>query len=661
MEEPAHSSRVLRFGAFEANLQSGELRKSGLRIRLPDQSFQILAMLANRPGEVVTREQLQLALWPNGTFVDFDHSLNTAIGRLRDALGDSAESPRFVETLAKRGYRFVAPVETVNPGASSSGRGWTEGTGEGAHLDAGTLHESSLPAAAAGTVRRAIRRRRWIVGAAIGGLLGAIFALNVKGLREQLLEAVWARRAAPAAKIESIAVLPFDNLSGDPAQEYFSDGMTEELVTNLGKISALRVVSRTSVMRYKQTKRPIPELARELNVDAIVEGTVQRSGNHVRVTANLRYGPTDQHLWAETYERDVDDILALEDDVASAIAMQIENRLGGPQPLPEAKARAISPEAYETYLKANSYLDQFDLQKSIDYYNQAIKLDPNYAPAYAHMARSYFFLGFFSAMPPNQTWGKVKQLGMLAIEKDDRLPEGHGALALAKLHYDWDFAGAEREFKRALELNPSDADIRHDYAHYLMAMGRMDESATESKRAVDLDPIGDVLTGCLCWHSFAARQYDDSIQLARNGLTREPDDTWELAILGWDYEQKGLHEQAIAEFKKAVELSNKNSPPFSPFYLAGLGHAYAVAGRRSDAQQILQGLLDRAKHSYVSAFDIAVIYVALGDKDTAFAWLNKAVTERSTFLVYSKWDPRLDPLRSDPRFQVLLRRIGLTG
>ena len=661
MEEAAHPSRVLHFGAFDANLQSGELRKNGLRIRLPDQSFQILTMLASRPGEVVTREQLRLALWPNGTFGDFDHSLNTAIGRLRDALGDSADSPRFVETLARRGYRFVASVETITSGTSLSGRGWTNGTGESAHPDEGTLNESSLPPAAVGVVRKPTRRWQWIVVAAIGGPLAALFALNVGGLRELLLEAVRARRAVPAAKIESIAVLPFENLSGDPAQEYFSDGMTEELVTNLGKISALRVISRTSVMRYKQTKKPIPELARELNADAIVEGTVQRSGNHVRVTANLLYGPTDRHLWAETYERDFDDILALEDDVASAIAKQIENRLGGPQPRLTAKTQAVSPEAYEIYLKANSYMDQFDLQKSIDYYNQAIKLDPNYAPAYAHMASPYFFLGFFSAIPPNQAWGKVKQLGMLAVEKDDRLPEGHGALALAKMHYDWDFAGAEREFKRALELNPSDADIRHEYAHYLMAMGRMAESASESKLAVDLDPIGDVLADCLCWHSFAARQYDDSIQLARNVLTRAPDDTWELAILGWDYEQKGLHEQAVAEFKKAVELTNKNSPIFSPFYLAGLAHAYAMAGRRVDAEQVLKGLLDGAKHSYVSPFDIAVIYAALGDKDAAFAWLNKAVAERSTFLVYSKWDPRLDPLRSDPRFQVLLRRIGLTG
>ena len=247
---------------------------------------------------------------------------------------------------------------------------------------------------------------------------------------------------------------------------------------------------------------------------------------------------------------------------------------------------------------------------------------------------------------------------MLAIQKDDQLPDGHAALASAKLHYDWDFVGAEREFKRALELNPNNADIRHEYAHYLMAMGRMAESAAESKRALDLDPVDDNLTDCLCWHSFAARQYDNSIRMARDLLIRVPDDTWEMAILGWDYEQKRMYEQAITEFKKAVELTNKNSPDFSPFFLAGIAHSYALAGKRSDAEQVLQGLLGRARKSYVSPFDIALIYAALGEKDTAFTWMEKAVEERSTWLVYSKWEPRLDPLRSDPRFQDLLRRIG---
>jgi serine/threonine protein kinase/TolB-like protein/Tfp pilus assembly protein PilF len=504
--------------------------------------------------------------------------------------------------------------------------------------------------------RPSVLAQRWPVVGIVATivLLAAVVGLNVGGLRDRLLA-----RGTGASHMQSLAVLPLVNLSGDKAQEYFADGMTEAVTTDLARMESVQVISRGSTMQYKGATKPLPAIARELHADVVVEGSVQRSGDRVRVTAQLISAATDKHLWAETYERDFRDILALQDDVASAIAQQIESRMGGPRPQPLPKAQTVSPEAYETYLKANSYLDQFDFQKSIDYYNQAIKLDPNYAPIYAHMATSYFFLGFFSVIPPTQAWGKVKELAMLATEKDDQLPDGHAALALAKLHYDWDFAGAEREFKRALELNPSNADIRHEYAHYLMAMGRMAESAAESKRALDLDPVDDNLTDCLCWHSFAARQYDESIRMARDLLIRVPDDFWELAILGWDYEQKGMHEQAIAEFKKAVELTDKNSPDFSPFFLAGLAHAYAVAGRRSDAQQVLQGLLGRAGKSYVSSFDIALIYTALGEKDKAFAWLEKAMAERSTWLVYSKWEPRLDPLRSDPRFRDLLRRIGL--
>jgi len=263
-------------------------------------------------------------------------------------------------------------------------------------------------------------------------------------------------------------------------------------------------------------------------------------------------------------------------------------------------------------------------------------------------------MAFFGELAPNKGWGKVKEAATLALQKDERSPAGHGALALAKLHYDWDFAGAEREFKRALELNPNDANIRHEYAHYLMAIGRLADSEAESKRAVELDPVGDGLNSCLCWHSFAARDYDQSIRLAEKFLKSQPNDPWELTILGWTYEQKRMPDQAIAEFKKAVESAKGDS-----FFLAPLGHAYALAGNRREAEKVLQTLSDRAKKSYVSPFDVALIYAALGQKDTAFNWLDKAVAERSTFLVYSKWEPRLDPLRDDPRFQTVLQRMGL--
>jgi TolB-like protein/DNA-binding winged helix-turn-helix (wHTH) protein/Flp pilus assembly protein TadD len=628
----------LRFGVFELDLNTGELRKSGRAVRLRPQAAKVLGILASRPGQLVTREDLQGQLWGQETFVDFEHSINLCIREIRTALSDDAATPRYVETLPRQGYRFIAPIHDSDRSAK----------------DPAVDLQGSAPANGTTPIILAPRRSYWPLA-----LLGALVALAIAIVAAVTNPGEWRARlfGGAAGPVHAIAVLPLQNLTGDSAQDYFADGMTEALTTDLARMESLQVISRTSTMQYKAAKKSLPTIARELNADAVVEGSVQRAGNRVRVTAQLVRAADDRHLWAETYERDFRDILALQDDVASAIAKQVESRLGGPQPQPLAKAQAISPEAYETYLKANYYLDQFDLQKSIEYYNQAIKLDSNFAPAYAHMARAYFFLAFFGTVSPKEGWGKVKEAAALAVEKDEHLPEGHGALGLAKLHYDWDFVGAEREFKRGLELNPNNADIRHDYAHYLMAMGRVVESEAESKRALALDPMGDALNSCLCWHSFAARDYDQSVRLAQKFLTSQPDDPWELTILGWDYQQKRMPEQAVAKFRKAVE--GTKDTPFNSFYLAALGHGYALAGNRPEAEKVLQTLSDRGKKSYVSPFDLAVIHAGLGEKDEAFTLLEKSIAERSTFLVYTKWEPRLDPLRSDPRFTQILRRIGL--
>lgn len=612
MAAAASSNLPLRFGVFELDAVTGELRKSGHTVRLRPQAAKILVLLASRPGQLVTRDELREKIWGNETFVDFEHGLNLCIREVRAALDDDADTPRYVETLPKRGYRFIAPVQGAEQTA---------------------------------------RRITWRGVTAFAAIMVAMVAVAVIANPGHWRERLFGSSGGP---VRTIVVLPLKNLSGDAGQDYFADGMTEALTTGLARIESLQVISRTSAMQYKAAKKSLPAIARELHADAAVEGSVQRSGSRVRVTAQLVRASDDRHLWADTYERDFRDVLALQDDVASDIAKQIESRLGGPKPAPAPKTQAVNSEAYENYLRANYYLDSFDLQKSIDYFHQAIKLDPNYAPAYAHMAQAYSFLAFFGAVSPSEGWGKAKEAAILALQKDERLPEGHGALALAKLHYDWDFVGAEQEFKRALELNPSDADVRHDHAHYLMAMGRLADSEAESKRAVELDPVGDGLKSCLCWHSFAARDYDQSVRLAEKFLRSQPDDPWERTILGWTYEQKRMHEQAVEEFKRAVEVTKGE-----PFFLAPLGHAYALAGNRREAERVLQTLSDRAKKSYVSPFDLALIYAALGEKDKAFGLLEKAVAERSTFLVYSKWEPRLDPLRSDPRFQDLLRRIGL--
>jgi eukaryotic-like serine/threonine-protein kinase len=499
--------------------------------------------------------------------------------------------------------------------------------------------------------RKGALAQRWPlmgIGATIA-LFVILAGLNVGGWRDRLL-----RRGAGIGPIQSLAVLPLQNLSGDSAQDYFADAMTEQLTTDLAQISSLRVISRTSAMNYKGAKKPLPQIARELNVDGVVEGSVQRSGQQVRITAQLIHGPTDQHMWAKTYERPLQDVLVLENDLAAEISKEVGGSLNPQQQVRLASTRQVNPEAYELYLRGSSYFDEFDLLKSVDYLNQAIKLDPSYAASYSKMAEAYYFLGFFNFMAPNVAFPRMKDAALKALERDENLAAAHGALALVKLHYDWDFPGAEKEFKRALELNPNNADIRHDYSHYLIAMGRLEESATESDRALQLDPVNTVLRACLCWHRYSARQYGESVAQALKAIQAEPNDTWSHIILGWDYEQQGRFEQAISELQTGVKLFGDKE-----FALAALGHAYAVGGKKQQTKEVLAKLKDIEEHGYVSAFDMAIIYTGAGDKEKALQWLQKAFEERSSFLIYSRWEPRLDPLRSDPRFQDLLRRIGL--
>jgi len=626
------AKHLYEFGPFSMDPSEGLLLRDDQPIPLAPKAFEALLLLVESSGHLIEKEVLMQKLWPD-SFVE-EANVSKYIFTLRQALSDGEEGQKYIETVPKRGYRFVAPVQKL--AAESVEQAPAE-----------------MPSREGEEAKTVTSTTRWRIA-----LVAAVLAATAVVLLVWLDLGEWRARlfGGPARPVRTIAVLPLLNLSGDTAQDYLADGMTEALTTDLARMESLQVISRTSAIQYKATKKSLPVIARELNADAVVEGSVQRSGNRVRVTAQLVRASDDRQLWANTYERDFPDVLALQDEVASAVAKQVESRLGGPKPAPPPKVQAVNIEAYENYLRANYYFDNFDLQKSIDYYHQAIKLDPSYAPAYAHMAEAYSFLAFFGTVSPREGWGKTKEAASIAVQKDERLPEGHGALALAKLHYDWDFAGAEQEFKRALELNPSDADVRHEHAHYLMAMGRLAESEAESKRAVELDPVGDGLNSCLCWHSFAARDYDEAVRLAAKFLKSEPDDPWERTILGWTYEQKRMPEQAVAEFKRAVEATKGD-----PFFLAPLGHAYALARNRREAEKILQTLNDRAKKSYVSPFDLALVYTALGEKDKAFALLDKAAAEHSTFLVYSKWEPRLDPLRSDPRFQDLLKRIGLAN
>jgi eukaryotic-like serine/threonine-protein kinase len=455
-----------------------------------------------------------------------------------------------------------------------------------------------------------------------------------------------------------LAVLPFENLTGDPDQELFTDGLTEETISQLGHLQPERlgVIARTSAVQYKRTKKSVREIGHELGVNYVLEGSVRPAGSKVRISAQLIQVSDQTPLFAANYERDSRDTVALQEETAQAVSKEVGSKLNLAYRMSPPSAQGINPEAYEAYLRGCRYFDDLEFDKSIDYLSQAIKLAPNYAAPYAKLAVVYSELAFFNMLPPSLAFGRMRNAALQALEKDNTLSTAHGALALVKLHYDLDFAGAENEFKRALELNPNDAAVRHDYSHYLMAMGRVADSAAETAKAVALDPVSMDLISCLCWHRYAVREYDESIAQAQKAIQLAPDIDWTHTILGWDYEQKGKFQDAINELQKAVKLSKD-----SEYAIAALGHAYAIAGKKEELREVLEKLRGISDRGYVSAFDMAVIHAGLGDKDEAFHWLERAYEERSSFLVYSRWEPRLDPLRSDPRFQELLHRIGLSS
>lgn len=612
---------LIPFGPFEADLLSQELRKQGVRLRLPRQSFQILKMLLERPGEVVTREELRAKLWPADTFVDFDHGLNAAVKRLRDALGDSAENPCFIETLPRLGYRFMAArtLDTIPPESRQS-----------------PLRRWGLP----------------LVAAAV--LLGvvALFVMDYGWLRSNLFS-----RSAAQAQIRSLAVLPLTNLSGDPQQEYFADGMTEELITELSRIGSLKVISRTSVMPYKaEKKKPLPQIGRELNVDAVMEGAVMRSGNRVRIAAQLIHVPTDQHLMAETYERELGDVLKLQREVAGSIAQQVRLKLTPEQQVRLQHAGEVKPEAYEAYLRAlsfDTYTHQ-EINKAKSYFEKAIRDDPSFASAYVGLARSYRNLGQFRWLSPQEAYPAAKQAARKALELDENDCGAHSMLAWLSWRYDWDWETVEREFRSALELCPNNAAIHWQQAYYLGWSGRGTEALAEMTKARELDPLLPILLLGKALMNYHLRNYKAMREVGQQYVASDTNSWLAHYLLGVGYEGSGQTLEAIPEYQKAIELSQGDEDP-----TAALADAYAATGRRAEAQKILHECLRQSETSYVSPFMIATIYARLGDKDKAFEFLEKAYQERSSDLPYFvRADLRIDNLRSDRRFQDLLRRMN---
>ncbi len=624
MATQSKSWERVRFGAFELDCRSGDLRRDGTSLRLQPQPAKVLAILVRRTGEIVTRQELAEQVWGAETFVDFEQGLNFAIRQIRTVLEDDAEHPRFLETLPKRGYRFVAEVEAV---------------------DAPTLPVASSPSPPIGEARKQRPLDwKWLV-------LGGACALA--------LVFVWVkyRTVKPSAEtakpIQSIAVLPLANLSADPSQEYFSDGLTDELITELAKTGNLRVISRTSVIGFKGTNKRVPEIGQELHVDAIVEGTVERVGGRVRIRAQLIRAESDQHLWAESYDRDVSDLLRLERDVAQDIARQIGYRISQTSSV----ADKVAASAHEDYLRGRYFWNkrtESGLRKGIEYFQKAIDQEPTYALAYAGLADSYIMLANWGFTPPADAYLKAKAAARKAVELDDQLAEAQTSLAYATFLYDWDWQGAETRFRQAIALNGNYASAHHFYSILLMTSGRQEEAVAEIKRAQELDPLSLIVNDVLGWIQYEGRQYDQAIQQYNKTLEIDPNYVPVLLDLGTVFLRKGQYRNAIAQFERARTVGGE-----SGVGLSNLAQAYALSGNRAEARKILKSMQGHGAPAFVSSWDLSLIYAALGEKDKAVALLRKAADDHAGWVVRLGVEPAFDNLRAESGYRKLVQRVGI--
>jgi TolB-like protein/DNA-binding winged helix-turn-helix (wHTH) protein/Flp pilus assembly protein TadD len=658
--EPALASQstrlqeTIRFGDdFQLDLRSFELRRAGRALKLEPIPMEVLLLLIERRDELVTREQIVDKVWGKDLFLDTDNSINSAIRKIRQVLKDDPERPHFVQTVTGRGYRFIAPVVENRQ---------SKGPNDFQIQEAQDISVESLPVAAqtyspgqapASTVATAIRTKTLAV------LALSLVIVTVLGSAVWLLQMV-SHRTNAALPMHSIAVLPLDNFSGDPTQEYFVDGMTDELITDLAKLKSLRVISRASVMRYKGTKKTLPQIARELNVDGIVEGSVSRSGQRLRITAQLINASTDQHLWAEAYDRDLGDALKLQSEVAQVIAQQVRAQLTPQEQARLGSARAVNPEAYEAYLKGRYYfLNEFtkveSLQLSKTYFEEAIRKDPGFALGYAGLADSYVWLGLFNALPPDSAYRQANEALQKAKQLDDTVGEAHDTLAVLNWRFDWNWDAAEREFEKSLALAPSYSCAHEDRSNYLAFMGRRDEAMSELAKSKEIDP-GPSSTMTEIATYYQLRDYKGLVESSEREVISNPNEWTGYQNLGTGYEAMGKLPQAIAAYQRAVEISNGSQDA-----VAALAHAYAAIGRRAETKKLLNNLQRQSAKIYMSPYILATIYAGLGDKDKAFKFLDKAYRERSLNLSWHiRADIRIDNLRSDPRFEDLLRRMGLS-
>jgi TolB-like protein/DNA-binding winged helix-turn-helix (wHTH) protein/Tfp pilus assembly protein PilF len=621
------SRQAYEFGVFRLDPAERTLLRRGEPVALTPKVFDTLVFLVENAGRLITKDEFMKQVWADA-FVE-EATLAQSISQLRKALGDS----EVIETVPKKGYRFLGPVRTVDVLSQTIG---TNSSRSASTVERPADADDQMPS------RRRARRWPWAIASVV--LLAGI-----------VLFYVYERRAAARPSFRSLAVLPLQNLSGDPSQEYFVDGMTDELITDLAQIHSLRVISRTSVMQFKHTQNTLPEIAAQLNVDAVVEGSVQRTGNKVRITAQLLDARRDQHLWAASYEREITNVLELQGQVAKSIADQINVKLTPEEGATLATRRAADPVAYDTLLTAKYLFNRrnaADTEKAIGYLQHSLEIDPKSAEAWAALAYCYTSLGSdLGAADPAKVIPKARAAITKALQLDPNLAEAHTTLAWMKLWYDWDWNGSEQEFRRSLELNPNDSVTHREYSHYLQLRKRFDEAVAENKLAIDLAPLDILPSIHLAWLYADARDGPKAVAQSEHVLQMDPNFTGAYLMLAAGYELQGKWSQAISALENV-----KAAYPHA--YFAGIAYINAMSANTSQAQRSLAELIEFSRNNYVSPLDFATYYAAIGNRDKAFEYLDEAYRKHDTWLVTLEVNPGLDKLRSEPRFRELEHRVG---
>jgi len=642
------SGRVYRFGPYESRPRTRELYKRGSKLKVRPQPLQVLNVLLGRAGDVVTREEFRRELWSSETFVDFEHGLNTSVKEIRAVLGDSAAEPRYIETLPKLGYRFIAPVETA------------ESAGIPAVFAASDDH-SAVPVATEPTsVSEPVHlaARRWPAVLAICAVL-----LAVAGTGVYFLHLRTAAHAQPVVTRSMLAVLPFENLTGEVGQDYLSDGLTEEMIAQLGRLDPehLGVIARTSVMHYKHAQEPLGRIGQELNVQYVLEGSVRRDAGKVRVTTQLIRMSDQAHVWSHEYDRDLSSLLLLQGEIAREATDEIQSILGARRTASSDRAAApVTPksyEAYDLYLRGRYFWNKRSIagfERAVEFFEQAIAKDPSYARAHAGLADTYALMASYYVVPQAELIPKARAAALKALDLDEDLAEAHTSLALIAQNYDWDWQTAEKEFRRAIALDPNYATGHHWYAEHLAFRGRFNESFEEMERARRLDPLSLIIQTDSAMGLYFARQYDRAIPQFRVVLDMEP--KFERAHSVYSaYVQQGEFTEALNEVRTWDHQKDRNLA----WVQAAQAYIYGRAGQPEQAQRCIEELLRIHRSQPLYPIVFVAPYIGSGDKDQAFAWLEKSVAAHSPGLTALKVDPVYDPLRSDPRFQDLLRRVGL--